>query len=118
MQTMYHIGWTPAGVYIHRLDPVKVHARAQELRAGDTALSEDQAIAEAHEEYVDAIRATIGFPPRGRWFNRDGWQSTLTVGEPHQSLLDRCLNRDTDGNPDVDTLPNLPDAPQWTPQVV
>lgn len=83
----YHIAQTPSGVHIHRLDPLAVLERAKALRADDPELTEPEAVAEVHGEIVDAIRTSLGFPIRGRWFSRDGWDSQLTVGEPHPTLM-------------------------------
>lgn len=83
----HHIARTPDGVHVHRLDPLVVLARANALRADDPDLTEAEAIAEVHGEIVEAIHKMLGFPIRGRWFSRDGWDSQLSVGTPHPTLM-------------------------------
>lgn len=107
MQTWHHIAQTPDGYYVHRLDPLKIGARADALRRADPELSPDEAYTEAQGEYVEAIRAMLGFPPRARWFTRNGWASSLSTGDPHPSML--AAKR----NADIDTLPELGDVPTF-----
>ena len=108
LETWYHIARTPTGFYVHRLDPLKVVERVEALRKGDPQLSEVDAVAEVQGEYAEAIRASLGFAPRGRWQQRDGWQSVLSPGTPHPSIMERQLNKD------IDALPELSDVPQVT----
>lgn len=125
MDTAWHIADTPSGVWVHRLDPMVARDRARELIAeaathGHTLPPQD-ALASAREEWVLALLAGLGFPPRHWWMSVDGWDSFLTFGgEPHPSLINRCLNaRDADGRPDVDTVPVAqvtPESSVRTPQ--
>lgn len=87
MEDWHHIAQTPSGYHAHRLDPVGILGRAGAMRADDPELSEADAIAEIHGEVAEAIRSQLGFPIRGRWFNREGWNSSLTVGVPHPQLM-------------------------------
>jgi hypothetical protein len=105
LETWYHLARTPRGLYVHRIDPLKVSARVDELRATDPELSEEEATAEVHGEYAEAIRALLGFPPRGRWITRDGWQSVLSTGTPHPSVLEGKANDDIDELPDLGPVP-------------
>jgi hypothetical protein len=105
LQTWYHIARTPTGWHVHRLDPLKVLERVNALRAADPELTEVDAVVEVHQEVGEAIRTQLGFPPRGRWVHRDGWDSQLTVGEPHGSIMDRQLVEDVDKWPDLGPVP-------------
>lgn len=96
MQTWYHIARTPNGFYVHRLNPIEVLDRAGQLRQEDPELSEPEAIAEVHGEIAEQIRTALGFPVKGRWFNREGWDSSLSVGEPHPTMMEKKLNDDID----------------------
>lgn len=108
MQTWYHVARTPGGgCHVHRLDPLKVDKRAAALRAADPDLSPEHAHAEAQGDYVEAIRASLGFPPRGRWFNREGWASMLTTGEPHPSVMEAKANEDIDELPEPGPVPTV-----------
>jgi hypothetical protein len=105
MQTWYHVARTPEGYYVHRLDPIKVDARADALRKADPDLPEDKAVSEAIGEYVEAIRDGLGFAPRGRWLDRPGWASHISPGEPHPEMMATQLN------PNIDDLPQLGPVP-------
>lgn len=111
MQTWYHIARTPdGGLHVHRLDPLKVDQRAAALRGADPELGEDFATVEARGEYAEAIRASLGFAPRGRWFNREGWTSMLTLGEPHPSVMETKTNDDVDELPELGPVPGIEPA--------
>lgn len=109
--TMYHIAETPAGYHVHRLDPLKIKARADALRTADPDLSEADAVAEAMGDYAEAIRDSLGFPPRMRWHHRAGWSSAISPGEPHPNMMAVALNRD----PDDPTKVLVDDVPEPGP---
>lgn len=109
MQTWYHIARTPAGIYVHRLSPTQEAERAAALRAADPDLTAAEAAEEARSDVLDAIRDSLGFPPRGRWVHRDGWDSSVSMGEPHpRDIMAVRVNED------IDTLPDLPPVPVYS----
>lgn len=120
MDTWYHIAQTPAGFHVHRLDPLKVAARAKALRAADPDLPGNEAVAEAQGDYVEAIRTKLGFPPRGRWLTREGWSEVVSPGEPHPNMMRTKLNDDVDDLPDPGPVPTYrsPPAPATTTEGV
>jgi hypothetical protein len=88
----WHIAQVPdgrpnAGYHLHELDPVALDEAAAAAMAEDPDLDRATAYAEALGDTAEAIRTDLGFPPRGRWANRAGWQSTLSEGVPHPSLI-------------------------------
>jgi hypothetical protein len=87
MDDLYHIAATPGGYHVHRIDPVAVNARATKLREADPDLDQPNAVAEVHGEIAEEIRNRLGFPIRGRWLNREGWDSSLSPGVPHFQLM-------------------------------
>jgi hypothetical protein len=83
----WHVAHTPDGIWAHQIDPVEAEEQAQALMAQDPELGYDEAVAEVLGDVAAGIRAELGFPPKGRWVTRAGWDSQLTLGEPHPKLL-------------------------------
>ena len=86
----WHLAQTPDGPHAHQLDPVALQAEAEQRMAEDPELLELQAEAEVIGDEAERIRTELGFPPKGRWVMRAGWDSSLSMGEPHPSFLARA----------------------------
>lgn len=86
----WHVARTPHGIHAHQLDPVAVLAEVDRRRAEDPQLGQDEALAEVLGDEAERIRAQLGFPIKGRWVMRAGWDSQLSQGEPHPRLLQRA----------------------------
>lgn len=87
MKDWFHVAETPAGIHVHRLDPEVIEAEAARRIADDPGLTLEAAEAEVVGDQVEAIRDSLGFPPRMRWMSRPGWRSALSPGEPHAKTL-------------------------------
>lgn len=83
----WHLAQTPTGRHARQLDPVAVEEEVARRRAEDADLGYDEAVAEVLGDRAAAHRDELGFPPKGRWVMRDGWDSQLSQGEPHPSFL-------------------------------
>lgn len=100
MQTWYHIARTPGGLYVHRLDPIRLDELAVAEMTDDPELSRADADADVLGDAAEAIRRGLGFPARARWASREGWDSQVTAGEPHPKLMEQRVNEDIDQLPD------------------
>jgi len=87
VRNWWHLAQTPDGAHAHQLDQAVLQEAMDELMADDPDLTEAEAEGEVLEDAAVAIRAGLGFPPRARWVNRAGWDSQLSIGEPHPSFL-------------------------------
>lgn len=78
----------PGGTYhLHQLDPVALDKAADALLDADPVLDKATAYAEVLGDEAERIRTELGFPPKSRWQSRPGWQSSISTGEPHPSLI-------------------------------
>lgn len=84
---VWHLAQTPAGKHAHQLDPVALEPLVEAELAADPELDRATAEAEVLAEEAERIRRELGFPKAGRWFNREGWDSNLSFGEPHPKFL-------------------------------
>lgn len=84
----WHIAQTPTGVHARQINPISLMIDAQKLVDEDPELVFEAAVSEVLEDRVEAHRRELGFPVRGRWVTRAGWDSSLTRGEPHGKLLE------------------------------
>jgi hypothetical protein len=87
---LWHIAHTPTGSHVRQLNPVSLREDALARTKGDPELSYSDAVSEILSERAAAHRAELGFPVNGRWVQREGWDSQISDGEPHPSLLERA----------------------------
>lgn len=88
----WHYAQTPAGQFAHQLNPVTLQAEAERLvREEDPDLPLAEAEVEAIGDECERIRAELGFPPKGRHVMRAGWDSHVSIGEPHPEFLAKCV---------------------------
>jgi hypothetical protein len=84
-QEWFHISRVPGGAHVHKMDQEKLAGLARELMSQGRHEDADQAIAEALGMFAEAIRTQLGFPQD--WMNSAEYDSRITPGEPHPSLM-------------------------------
>lgn len=82
----WHLARTPDGLHAHDID-AQVQARVAELLAAEPGRDSQDAEATAVGEVIAGNHARLGFPTE--WWTRaaEGWDSSVSHGEPHEKTL-------------------------------
>jgi len=83
----YHVAQTPDGIVVFHIDPLVWLAEARRRADEDPDLSYQDAIDEVASDICEAQRRQLGFPPKGRWQQREGWDSMWRTAPLHPSVL-------------------------------
>jgi hypothetical protein len=87
----YHVAQTPDGIVVFHIDPLVWEAEARRRMRADPELAYVDAVAEVAADICEAQRRQLGFPAKGRWQQRDGWDSMWRTGPLHPSVLAAAL---------------------------
>lgn len=87
---VWHVAHTPSEIVVHHISGTAVDSKVAAKATSRSIKGEDHGHnrAVAHGDFAQVIRTQLGFPED--WNALEGWNSALTYGEPHPSLMARA----------------------------